>query len=198
VEGLRYVSSRRPLVLLLLLTAVTSVFGRSFGQLMPVFAPDVLHVGPDGLGLMYSAPGAGTLVGGLVLAALGSVPRRQLVNGATVVFTLAVLGFAASRSYALSIGLLFVTGLAGTAAGATIATLLQAQSPGRLRGRVMSLQTLAIIGMGPLGGLISGALAQVVPAPVAVAACACVILVVLGTVVVTQPAWRSIEGETAA
>ena len=195
LEGLRYVGSRRPLVLLLLLTAVTSIFGRSFGQLMPVFARDVLFVGPDGLGLMYSAPGAGTLIGGLILAALGSVPRRRLVTGGTVVFTLAVLGFAASRSYPLSIVLLFVTGLAGTAAGASIATLLQMQSPGRLRGRVMSLQTLAIIGMGPLGGLLSGALAEAVDAPLSVALCACAILVFLGAVVLTQPAWRSIEGE---
>ncbi|HEU5315094.1 MAG TPA: MFS transporter, partial [Chloroflexota bacterium] len=84
LEGLRYVASRRPLVLLLLLTEVTSVFGRSFGQLMPVFARDVLRVGPDRLGLMYSAPGAGTLVGGFMLAALGSLPRRRLVTGATV------------------------------------------------------------------------------------------------------------------
>ena len=197
LEGLRYVGSRRPLVLLLLLTAVTSVFGRSFAYLMPVFARDVLGVGPDGLGLMYSAPGAGTLVGGLALAALGNVPRRRLVTGATVVFTLAVLGFAASRSYPLSIGLLFVSGVAGTAAGASIATLLQAQSPGRLCGRVMSLQTLAIIGMGPLGGLLSGALAQVVPAPVAVGACASAILIFVGAVVATQPAWQHIEGEMA-
>src|SRR5688572_29788582 len=197
LEGLRFVASRRPLVLLLLLTAVTSVFGRSFGQLMPVFARDVLGVGPDGLGLMYSAPGAGTLIGGLALAALGSVPRGRLVTWATVVFTLAVLGFAASRSYPLSIALLFVTGLAGTAAGASIATLLQIQSPGRLRGRVMSLQTLGIIGMSPLGALLSGALAQAADAQLAVGLCACAILVFLVGVALTQPAWRHIEGEQA-
>ena len=109
----------------------------------------------------------------------------------------AVLGFAMSRSYPLSIALLFVTGLASTAAGASIATLLQTQSPGRLRGRVMSLQTLGIIGMSPLGALLSGALAQVADAPLAVGLCACAILVFLGAVVLTQPAWRHIEGEQA-
>ncbi|MGH2351324.1 MAG: MFS transporter [Chloroflexota bacterium] len=194
LEGLRYVKSQRPLVLLLALTAVTSIFGRSFSQLMPVFAEDVLRVGPDGLGLMYSAPGAGTLLGGAALAALGHVgSRRRLVTGATVFFTLTILGFALSRLYPLSLALLFLSGLTGTIAGATIATLLQAKSPGRLRGRVMSLQTLAIIGMSPLGGLLSGALATIVPAPLAVSATAAVILVVLGLIVVTQPAWQDVE-----
>jgi MFS family permease len=198
LEGLRYVKARRPLVLLLLLTAVTSVFGRSFSQLMPVFARDVLGVGPGGLGMMYSAPGAGTLLGGAVLAAVaGNLrDRRHLVTGATVVFTLTVFGFALSRWYGLSLALLFAGGVAGTVAGATIATLLQAQSPGRLRGRVMSLQTLAIIGMSPLGAFLSGALATAIPAPLAVCLTAAVILVFLAAVVVTQPAWRDI-GDTS-
>ncbi len=194
LEGLRYVRTRRPLVLLLSLTAVTSVFGRSFSQLMPVFARDVLHVDQAGLGLMYSAPGAGTLIGGAALAASGR-PRshRQLVAGATAAFTLTIFGFALSRSYPLSLGLLFLTGLTSTVAGATISTLLQAHAPRRLRGRVMSLWTLCMIGMGPLGALLSGALATVIPAPLAVSLTAAVILVFLAGVVLTQPAWREIE-----
>jgi MFS family permease len=195
IEGLRYVKAHRPLVLLLSLTAVTSVFGRSFGQLLPVFARDVLRVGPDGLGLMYSAPGAGTLLGGAALAAIGTVrSRRRLVAGATVAFTLTIFGFALSRSYPLSLALLFAGGVAGTVAAATIATLLQAQSPGRLRGRVMSLQTLTIIGMSPLGALLSGALATAMPAPLAVSLAAALILVFLAAVVLTQPAWKHVEG----
>lgn len=198
-EGIQYVAARRPLVLLLLLTAVTSVFGRSFAQLMPVFARDVLRVGPDGLGLMYAAPGAGTLLGGTALASLRYVgSRRRLVTGATVAFALSIFGFAASRSYPLSLALLFAGGLAATVAGATIATLLQGQVPGALRGRVMSLQTLAIIGMGPLGGLLSGALATWLPAPVSIAASATVVLGFLLGVVVTQPAWRDVDGADIA
>jgi MFS family permease len=195
-EGLRYVGARRPLVLLLLLTAVTSVFGRSFTQLMPVFARDVLGVGPGGLGLMYAAPGAGTLVGGTGLAALRRVgSRRRLVTWSTVAFALSIFGFAASRSYPLSLLLLFVGGLTVTVAVATIATLLQARAPGPLRGRVMSLQTLAIIGMGPLGGLLSGALATWLPAPLAISVTAAVVLVFMFWVVLTQPAWRELDGE---
>jgi MFS family permease len=193
-EGLSYVKQRQPLVLLLVLTAVTNVFGRSFSQLMPVFSKDVLHVGADGLGLMYSAPGAGTLAAGTALASLAhGGGRRHLISGATVAFTVAIFAFALSRSFLLSLALLFVTGLTSTAAQATISTLLQSKVPGRLRGRVMSLQTLAIIGMGPLGGLFSGALATVVPAPVAVSASAAVILVVLAAIVATQPAWRDVD-----
>ncbi|HEX2513741.1 MAG TPA: MFS transporter [Chloroflexota bacterium] len=199
VEGLRYVKHRRPLVLLLLLTAVTSVFGRSFSQLMPVFAQDVLAVGPRGLGLMYSAPGAGTLLGGTVLAAIGQVGRpRRLVAGATAAFTLTIFGFALSASFPLSLLLLFLGGVASTVAGATIATLLQGQAPGRLRGRVMSLQTLAIIGMGPLGALISGALATRLPAPLAISLSAAVVLLFLLAVVLTQPAWAEVDAPPPA
>jgi MFS family permease len=194
LEGLRYVRTRRPLVLLLSLTAMTSVFGRSFSQLMPVFARDVLHVDQAGLGLMYSAPGAGTLIGGAALAASGHQrSQRQLVAGATAAFTFTIFGFALSRSYPLSLGLLFLSGLTSTVAGATISTLLQAHAPRRLRGRVMSLWTLCMIGMGPLGALLSGALATVIPAPLAVSLTAAVILVFLAGVVLTQPAWREIE-----
>ncbi len=58
----------------------------------------------------------------------------------------------------------------------------------------MSLQTLAIIGMSPLRALLSGAPASLVPAPATIGANACVILVFLGIVVTTQPAWKHIEG----
>ncbi|HEX2035546.1 MAG TPA: MFS transporter [Chloroflexota bacterium] len=194
LEGLRYVKSRPPLVILVLLTAVTSVFGRSSSQLLPVFARDVLRVGPDGLGLMYSAPGAGTLLGGTLLAALGPVGRqRRLVAWATAGFSLTIFGFAFSTAYPLSLVMLFLGGLSSTVAAATVSTLLQAQSPAALRGRVMSLQTLAIIGMGPLGGLLSGALATWLPAPLAISLTAAVMLLFLLAVVTTQPAWKEVE-----
>jgi MFS family permease len=111
-----------------------------------------------------------------------------------VAFALSIFGFAASRSYPLSLLLLFVGGLTVTVAGATIATLLQARVPGALRGRVMSLQTLAIIGMGPLGGLLSGALATWLPAPLAISATAAVVLVFMFWIALTQPAWRELDG----
>ena len=194
VEGLRFVRERRPLVLLLSMTAVTSVFGRSFTQLMPVFAKDVLRVGPDGLGMMYSAPGAGTLVCGVCLATLGHlVSRRHLLTGAVVSFAVVIFAFALSHSYPLSLGILFLSGLTGTAVTATIATLLQMQAPGRMRGRVMSLQSQAVIGMTPLGSLLSGWLATRVPAPLAVSVTAAVVLLYLGYVLGAQPAWRNIE-----
>jgi hypothetical protein len=61
----------------------------------------------------------------------------------------------------------------------------------------MSLQTLAIIGMGPLGGLLSGALATWLPAPVAVSATAAILLAFLLWVVATQPAWRDVDAAAA-
>jgi MFS family permease len=194
IEGLQFVKTRRPLVLLLSTTAVTSIFGRSFTQLLPVFAKDVLHVGPEGLGLMYSAPGAGTLVSGIGLAGLGHrISRRHLLTTASVSFALSIFAFALSRSFALSLAILFLSGVFSTLVTATITTLLQLQAPGRMRGRVMALQSQAVIGMTPLGSLLSGWLATRIPAPLAVSVTAAVILVFLGYVLLTQPAWRQID-----
>jgi MFS family permease len=69
--GLRYVTGSRFVLILLALALVTSVFGRSYQQLLPVFARDVLDSGSTGLGLMMSAPGAGTMAGAVLLQVLG-------------------------------------------------------------------------------------------------------------------------------
>jgi MFS family permease len=143
---------------------------------------------------MYSAPGAGTLLSGVGLAALGHlISRRHLLTTATASFALAVFAFALSCSFPLSLAILFASGLFSTAVTATITTLLQLQAPGRMRGRVMALQSQAVIGMTPLGSLLSGWLATRIAAPLAVSLTAAVILLFLAYVLLAQPAWRQIE-----
>jgi hypothetical protein len=121
------------------------------------------------------------------------VSRRLLLTGAVISFCCAIFAFALSRSFPLSLGILFVSGLTSTAVTATISTLLQLQLPGRMRGRVMSLQSQAVIGMTPMGSLLSGWLATLMPAPLAVSLTAALILVYLAFLTATQPAWQRIE-----
>lgn len=191
-EGLRYVYFHRSLLLLLILSAIVSMFGRSFSQLLPVFARDVLHVGERGLGLMFGLPGAGTLLAGFCLAAAGEqLNRRHLLVAGQLGLVAAIVGFALSRSFPLSLALLGVSGFCSTTIGTVISTVLQSETQSLLRGRVMSLNAITILGLGPLGSLISGSLATFIPAGEAIVLPALVILAFLA-LAVTRPAWREI------
>jgi predicted MFS family arabinose efflux permease len=192
VDGLRYVRSQPVLVLLISTVAVTSVFGRSFTLLLPIFARDVLDVGGVGLGWLNAAAGLGTIAAGLTLAGFAQgLSRRALVVGGIVALTAAIYGFALSGSYARSLLLLALAGAAGTATTAAVATQIQSTVPGQLRGRVMSLNTLCLIGLGPLGAFLSASMARVLPIQLAIAATASVMLLYLIATLLIGPARRA-------
>jgi MFS family permease len=196
IEGLRYVRGQPVLVLLVGTVAVTSVFGRSFTYLLPVFARDVLAVGGAGLGWLNAAAGGGTIAAGLLLAGhAGALSRRRLIVGGMLALTLAVYGFVLSGSFVLSLGLLALTGAASTVTSASVATQIQSTVPGHLRGRVMSLNTLCLIGLSPIGSSISALLARVLPIQLAIGLTATVMLLYLIATVASRPirrAWRAI------
>lgn len=193
LDGLRYVQQRSALLLLLVLSAVVSMFGRSFTQLLPVFASDVLRVGSEGYGVMLTLPGAGTLLAGIGLAAGGHyLNRRRLLVAAQIALVASIVVFALSHSFVLSLAMLGLNGFAATVFGAVAATILQIESEGHLRGRVMSLYTITVIGLGPLGSLISGSLATQIPVGWAILLPSLVILAFLG-LSVTRPAWKEVQ-----
>ncbi|MBI2759883.1 MAG: MFS transporter [Chloroflexi bacterium] len=168
--GLGYVRATRLVWTLLLLSALTSIFGRSYVQLLPVFARDVLHEGTGGLGLMMSAPGAGTLVGATLLGALGDVERKGVVLFAGMLtFSATLVLFTLSRSFALTFGLLFLAGLTSIIFSTMMTTMLQLTAPAHMRGRVMSLVTVTMQGFAPLGALLTGSVATAIGTPPAVA-----------------------------
>ena len=155
--GFAYVA-RTPLVgTLLLLSLTTGLFGRSYGPLLAVFARDVFQVGSVAFGFLVAAPGLGTLAGSLGLAARGEVRRRGRVVHVAALLLAAMLGlFAATDRYALALPALGLAGFCATIGSALTATLIQLEVPGELRGRVMSLYTLTLIGVPSLGALFTG------------------------------------------
>jgi MFS family permease len=190
LNGLRYVRDDRLSRSVLLLIVLASVFGRSYQSLMPIFARDVLRVGPEGYGLLLAAPGAGAMLGGLGLAASRSARRRDLVLlGTVLAFGGLLFVFAVAGSFAVAVVCLLLAGLVATVFSATASTLLQLGTPRHLRGRVMSLATAGQIGVSQLGGMGSASVATLVGAPAAVAIGAGV-LVALALVVGAQPGWR--------
>ncbi len=177
-RGLRYVRSTRLVWTLLVLSAVTSVFGRSYVQLLPAFASAVLHVGPRELGLMMSAPGAGTLAGAAALGALGDVRRKgPTLIGGMALFSLTLILFTLSRSLPLVLTLLFLTGVTSIVFSTMLSSMVQLTVPGHMRGRVMSLLTVTFQGFGPVGALLTGSLADVVGTPRAIALAAALMAV---------------------
>src|SRR5262249_60278341 len=140
---------------------------------LPMFADDVLEVGPAGLGLLMSAPGLGALLGSTGLVSRGEVRakgRLLLVSGA--LFGLSLLAFAASRALVVAVVVLVVVGCMDSVYGVVRNTIVQLATPEALRGRVMSVQMVAQRGLAPAGSFVTGSLAAAIGAPGSIAALA--------------------------
>lgn len=155
---LRYVRRDEVLPSVVPAYAALLFFGPSSSLALPVFAKQILHVGPAQLGILFSSIGAGTVVGALILASLsGTSDNSRLVFGSIFLWVLALAVFGWSVSLRVSVPALFVLGAAQNVAGATTMTLLQMRVPPEMRGRAMSLNTLLIMCVRPLGDFPAGA-----------------------------------------
>ncbi len=171
VEGLRYVWRTGPVHALLALLGLASLVGMPYSVLMPVFADRVLHGGARELGLLMGASGLGALLGALTVAA------RQGVRGlgrwvavSSAGFGAALILFSLSRWFWLSAALLVPVGFSLMVQMAASNTLIQTMVPDVLRGRVMALYSMMLLGMAPFGSLLAGAVAERLGAPAMVAA----------------------------
>ena len=156
LSGLGFVWSRRPL-----LGAISlDLFGVLFGgatALLPVYAADVLHVGPAGLGVLRTAPGVGAALCGIVLG-LAPITRNvgRWMFGGVFVFGLATIVFGLSQWFWLSLAALTVMG-AGDMVSVYIRHLLvQLETPDAIRGRVSAVNAVFIGASNELGEFESG------------------------------------------
>ncbi len=198
-EGLGYVWSN-PAVFALLTTAlVPRIFAMPFQTLMPVFQKDVLHVGPEGLGMLLAAPGLGAMLAGLSLATLAHRIRRQ---GCLLLVSLGLLGimlnvFSWTTSFPMALVALVGVGATQVVFMATTNTMLQLIIPDRLRGRVMSLYALDR-GLMPAGALLAGVMAHFVGAPATVSAMGGVVILLAVLVAWLAPVFRGLGMEYKA
>lgn len=165
-EGFKYVFGFAPIRYILLLVALISLTGMPYLVLMPVFAKDLLGGGPQTLGFLMGASGLGALLGALYLASRESiVGTNKRITGASVLFGVSLIAFSFSRSFPLSIALMFATGLGMIVTLATANTAVQTLSEEDKRGRVVGLYVLALAGTMPLGSLLAGLVAHRIGAP---------------------------------
>jgi predicted MFS family arabinose efflux permease len=160
-EGFAYVRETRRVKTLMLLLAVTGIFGWSYVALMPAYAQDVLSLSEAGYGALMSANGLGALAGALFVAGRGEKrdPRRQVFGGLWL-FCLTLLGFAVV-GHPLAAGAFIALSGAGLITFlSTSNTLIQLTVPDELRGRVMGVWGLVFGGALPVGSFLMGAVAQ--------------------------------------
>ena len=148
-----------------LLLGATSLdlFAVLFGgatALLPIYARDILHTGPQGLGLLRAAPAVGALLMSLLLMRW---PLRRHIGhrllGAVAIFGLATVVFGLSTHFGLSLLALVLTGAADNISVVTRLTLVQLETPDAMRGRVSAVNSIFIGASNQLGEFESGATA---------------------------------------
>ena len=170
MEGYRYTMAITPIRDLLILLGVVGVMGMPYMTLMPVFAAQVHGSGADRLGIMFGAVGLGALVGALFLAQRKNIiGLGRVIAFATVEFGAGLICFTLSHVFWLTLLLLVAVGYGWMVLIAASNTALQTLADNQMRGRVMSLFTMMLVGMAPLGSLLAGWAADEMGAPMVVA-----------------------------
>lgn len=164
LAGIRFIRSR-PAILGAISLDLFAVLLGGATALLPIYARDILHTGPWGLGLLRSAPAVGAAVTGLVLA--HRPLERQTGKWmfvAVAVFGLATIGFGLSTSLPLSLAFLVILGASDMVSVFVRLTLVQNDTPDEMRGRVSAVNAVFIGASNELGGFESGVLAAAIGA----------------------------------
>jgi MFS family permease len=158
-EGLSYAFRTPGVLLIVILMAVIGTFGYNFTVVLPLVDRYVLGQGAVGLGFLTAAMGLGAVASALLLANRGRATKRAIFGGG-LAFSVLLGAVALSRWYPLTLLLLALLGAASSVFAATANTSLQLAAPDRLRGRLMALYMLLFAGSTPIGGFLTGLMAE--------------------------------------
>ena len=189
-EGVAYVRSQPVLLGCMTLDMFAVIFAGATA-LLPVYAEEILRVGPRGFGILSASLEAGALLMSMALMLrppIRSQGRALLV--AVAVFGLATIGFGLSRSFWLSVGLYVLVGMADQVSVVMRSTIVQLTTPDALRGRVSSINMIFIGASNQLGAMESGFVAALTSATFAVVSGGVACLAVAGVVAARVPALR--------
>lgn len=167
-EGFRYMRDEKLILGLLIMGFVPMTFGFSVSFLLPVFNKDVIHGGPDDLGLLMTGMGIGALCGSLLLAHLGDIGGKgRIMFTASYIWAISLAAFAMSDQLILAMVIGALSGLCGTVFGAMNMSVVQLAIQPEIRGRVMSIMMMTY-GLMPIGIIPVSALAEFVGIDVAI------------------------------
>lgn len=190
LAGFVYVWRHGVILSLLLIALIPTLLAQPYLAMVPVFARDILAAGPEGLGILFACSGAGALVGTLTVAGLGDPPRKgtMMLVGLSL-FGLGLVAFASSEWLVVSGVALAIAGASQSLYRTMNVGLLQVRAAEEMRGRIMSFYLLDR-GVGPLGALLVGTLAELGGAPLAVALTGAACALLAAGVLAVSPTMR--------
>jgi MFS family permease len=190
VEGVQFVRRRQVLLGAMTLDMVAVIFGGAVAML-PIYAEEILKVGPRGYGLLTSSQAVGAFVTAVILVALPPVQRTgRVLLLAVAAFGVATIIFGLSRSFALSLIAYGLTGAADQVSVVMRHTTIQLATPDALRGRVTSVSQVFIGASNQLGAVESGLVAAVTSATFAVVSGGIGCVAVAGVIASKMPELR--------
>jgi MFS family permease len=190
VSGLRFVFAESVLLSALTLDLFSVLLGGA-EALLPVFADQILHVGPQGLGILRAAPAAGAVVASVYLAHRPPFKRAgKTMLYAVATFALCIIAFGVSRSFMASVVVLAISGMADNVSVLVRSTLLQVLTPSHLFGRVSSVNAIFVGSSNELGAFESGVAARLLTPVVAVVLGGLASLGVVGGIAASVPRLR--------
>jgi MFS family permease len=163
IEGVRWVFAH-PLIRSTMLLDFFATFFASATALLPIFAQDILSVGPRGYGLLASAPAMGAMTTSILMVPLvGRIERRgRVLMGSVVAYALATVAFGISTLFWLTFGCLVLVGASDMVSTVLRNIIRQMHTPDSIRGRMTSVNMMFFMGGPQLGELEAGLVAQAV------------------------------------
>lgn len=160
IEGVRFIYGHSVLRWIYLMLIVTALSVRSYSFLLPAYAVHVLHTGPGGYGWLMAATGIGAVAGALLIAAANMRKRAKVwfVSGLMASLGVAALGLTDSVAFAAII--LCMIGLGTQSYIGSSNVLVQTLAPDDMRGRVVSVYSMILLGLVPGGALVIGTIAR--------------------------------------
>jgi len=186
-EGFHFVTSKT-IVWSTMLLDFFSTFFASATALLPIFAKDILNVGPEGLGLLYAAPAIGALIAGFVMAHLEDIRNQgKIILYSVAAYAMGTILFGLSKTFYLSVLGLIIIGAGDSVSTIIRNTIRQVVTPDTIRGRMTAINMIFFMGGPQLGEFEAGLLAAAMGGPLSVIIGGVATLVVVGIMAVKIP-----------
>ncbi|MEA2640147.1 MAG: hypothetical protein QOF51_1541 [Chloroflexota bacterium] len=193
LEGWRYIVHDPPIRTGMVIQYTSQLLGFPFVALLPIFARDVLHTGPDGQGLLLTAMGIGAFGSAALVASIGDrLPKGYLMIGGVMAFGIGLIAFSQSLLFPLSLVLMLLVGICNVYSGALVQTVVQAKSPPELRGRIIGVFQQGQV-LFQLGGFLTGLTASHIGAQRTVELMGASLVVCAAAIFVGMPTVRTIR-----
>ncbi len=192
VDAWRYVRSEKAIFIVLVFSVFATVLGMPYAQLLPMFTSGIFDVGASGMGILITVSGVGAILGSFIIASLSNRRRATLMLVFALIMSAALLGFAFSRWWYLSLFLIMFVGAGNTGQMALGNSLVQYYVKADYRGRVLSFYMMGF-GLGSLGAFFAGIIAQATGVQWAVGGMALILLVITLMMLTMSPRLRKLD-----